>query len=305
MPFALRNETSTSCHWNLPEAHALESWGDARAYDGTVTVMQPLIAPLYEGRSLQEVLTSFIETQNGKAGHDLVKDYWTRAHGGQVGGYTITDTGGQPFRNTDTFWTHVLHDGWIPGTGVGTRTEGGTFPRPPELLRLRPRPLSFNDPGPPPPPAPPPSTLQPPTSAAAASAASGGLEIIFRPDPTIWDGRFANNGWLQELPKPLTKITWDPTAWVSPRLAESQGLSDGDIIELKYRGNTAKLPVTIVPGHPDGAVTAFFGYGRQVAGRVGRPPTTPRRNSTSTSCAPPTRCGSAAGSRSPRPAAAT
>ena len=107
-------------------------------------------------------------------------------------------------------------------------------------------------------PAPPrPRHLRPPTSA------SGGLEIIFRPDPTIWDGRFANNGWLQELPKPLTKITWDPTAWVSPRLAEQQKLDDGDVIELRYRGNTAKLPVAIVPGHPDNAVTVFFGYGRQ------------------------------------------
>jgi len=103
----------------------------------------------------------------------------------------------------------------------------------------------------------------------AQSQSASGLEIIFRPDPTIWDGRFANNGWLQELPKPLTKITWDPTAWVSPRLAERQKLRDGDVIELKFRGNTAKLPVTIVPGHPDGAVTAFFGYGRQVTGRVG------------------------------------
>ena len=107
------------------------------------------------------------------------------------------------------------------------------------------------------------STLDPRSSNAS------GLEIIFRPDPTIWDGRFANNGWLQELPKPLTKITWDPTAWVSPRLAEQQKLRDGDVIELKFRGNTAKLPVTIVFGHPDGAVTAFFGYGRQVTGRVG------------------------------------
>ena len=55
----------------------------------------------------------------------------------------------------------------------------------------------------------------------------------------IWDGRFANNGWLQELPKPLTKVTWDPTAWISPQLAKDRGLRDGDVIELKYRGNTA------------------------------------------------------------------
>jgi len=112
----------------------------------------------------------------------------------------------------------------------------------------------------------------PPPASAAASVASGGLEIIFRPDPTIWDGRHANNGWLQELPKPLTKITWDPSAWVSVRFAEEQKLHEGDIIELKFRGNTAKLPVVIQPGHPDGAVTAFFGYGRGMTGRVGQAP---------------------------------
>jgi Fe-S-cluster-containing dehydrogenase component len=112
----------------------------------------------------------------------------------------------------------------------------------------------------------------PPTRASQLATPASGLEIIFRPDPTIWDGRFANNGWLQELPKPLTKITWDPTAWVGPKLAEAQGLHDGDIIELRYRGNTAQLPVTIMPGHPDNSVTAFYGYGRQVVGRVGLAP---------------------------------
>jgi MoCo/4Fe-4S cofactor protein with predicted Tat translocation signal len=246
------NETSSYCHWNLPEAHALESWGDARAYDGSVTVMQPLIAPLYEGRTVHEVLAGFIDAQTGKSAHDLVKDYWTRAHGGQVGGWTITDNDGQPFGSTDKFWKHVLHDGWIPGTGGASREAGGAAAAAAAV------------------PSSTPSTLPTSQIAPRASDTGSGLEIIFRPDPTIWDGRFANNGWLQELPKPLTKITWDPTAWVSPRLAESQGLGDGDIIELKYRGNTAKLPVTIVPGHPDGAVTAFFGYGRHVTGRVGQ-----------------------------------
>ncbi|MBA3297501.1 MAG: 4Fe-4S dicluster domain-containing protein, partial [Acidobacteria bacterium] len=99
--------------------------------------------------------------------------------------------------------------------------------------------------------------------------ATGGLEIIFRPDPTVWDGSFANNGWLQELPKPLTKLTWDTSAWLSPRLAENRGLKNGDVIELRYRGNTAKMPVWIVPGHPQESVTVFFGYGRRMAGRVG------------------------------------
>src|SRR6185503_18364981 len=112
----------------------------------------------------------------------------------------------------------------------------------------------------------------PRTSDVAPRTSDAGLEIIFRPDPTIWDGRFANNGWLQELPKPITKVTWDPTAWISVKTAEDQKLRDGDLIELKFRGNTAKLPVAIVPGHPDGAVTAFFGYGRGVIGRVGQAP---------------------------------
>jgi molybdopterin-containing oxidoreductase family iron-sulfur binding subunit len=240
------DETSNLCHWNLPEAHAFESWSDARAYDGTVTVMQPLIAPLYEGRTLQEVLATFIDAQNGKSAHDLIKEFWVRAHTGLISGIHITDASGQPFKTADSFWKHVLHDGFVPGTGVGgQRTEGGS--------------LAIADP------APPSSNLQPPTSSAS------GLEIIFRPDPTIGDGRFANNGWLQELPKPITKITWDPTAWISPKLAESQHLNDGDLIELKYRGNTARLPVAIVPGHPENSVTAFLGYGRQNTGRVGTP----------------------------------
>ena len=257
------DETSTLCHWNVPEAHPLESWGDARAYDGTVTVMQPLIAPLYDGRTMAEVLSAFIDSQSGKSPHDLTKDYWTRAYGGQVAGWSITDPTGQTFKSPDSFWNHVLHDGWVPGTrgaeaggrgmeagkpagSTASATAGGVAPTPT-------------------------SNTQPPTSA-PATAASGGLEIIFRPDPTIWDGRFANNGWLQELPKPLTKVTWDPTAWVSARLAQERNLREGDIIELTFRGNTAKLPVVIQPGHPEGAVTAFFGYGRGLTGRVGQAP---------------------------------
>jgi MoCo/4Fe-4S cofactor protein with predicted Tat translocation signal len=245
------DETSQYCHWNLPEAHALESWSDARAYDGTVTVMQPLIAPLYEGRTTQEVLGTFIDAQTGKSSHDLVKDYWTRAQAGKVGSYAITDATGQPFKSPDSFWKHVLHDGWIPGSAP-KQPEGAPAEASSSQLSASSNP-------------PPAGSGQP----EAGSQSGSGLEIIFRPDPTVWDGRFANNGWLQELPKPLTKITWDPTAWISPNLADQQKLRDGDIIELKYRGNTAKLPVAIVPGHPDGAVTAFFGYGRQVTGRVG------------------------------------
>jgi molybdopterin-containing oxidoreductase family iron-sulfur binding subunit len=257
------DETAFHTHWNVPEAHPLESWSDARAFDGTVTVLQPLIAPLYDGKTLQQVLAVCIDTQNGKSAHDLIKDYWTRAHAGSIGGWTITDPTGQPFKSPDSFWRHVLHDGWVPGTGGGRREAGGaaaadaaataaaaSAPSASRASDLAPRA----------------SDVQPPASAAS------GLEIIFRPDPTIWDGRFANNGWLQELPKPLSKITWDPSAWMSKPLADAKGLKDGDLIELRYRGNTAKLPVAIVPGHPEQSVTVFYGYGRQMTGRVGTAP---------------------------------
>ena len=237
------DETSGFCHWFVPEAHALESWGDARAVDGTVTIMQPLIAPLYDGRTVQEVLSCFIDDQNGKSSHDLVKDFWLRAQAGKAGTWKITDPTGQPFKSPDSFWKHVLNDGFITGTAF---PEGGG--------------------------AAPPAGAAPAASAQAPTPSGGsGLEIIFRPDPTIWDGRFANVGWLQELPKPLTKLTWDPAAWVSPKLAEQYKLSDGDVIELRFRGTTVKLPVLIVFGQPERSVTAHFGYGRWRTGRVGTP----------------------------------
>ena len=286
------DETAHLAHWNLPAAHALESWGDARAFDGTVTLMQPLVAPLYEGRSAHEVLALFTAAGGSPRHADREGlldarirrrrrlEHSRRQRAGIQGRRHILAPCGPR-------WLHRRHRGDrgrsrnivhaapvvappkpAPGTS-GT----GSHPRPhrsssPTAHPSQPRPA----PSPSPvatardasrqPPAPSPSPApQPP--------ASGGLEIIFRPDPTIWDGSFANNGWLQELPKPLTKLTWDTSAWISPRLAGERDLHNGDVIEMQYRGNTAKMPVFIVPGHPQESVTVFFGYGRRMAGRVG------------------------------------
>ena len=127
------DETANLCHWHVPEAHALESWGDARAYDGTVTLMQPLIAPLYEGRSLYEVLAAFTP-QADKRTMELVKDYWSRAHGAGTGGWTLRDAQGEPYKNTDTFWRRAVHDGFIVGTAVtAARARRAPEPRAPEL----------------------------------------------------------------------------------------------------------------------------------------------------------------------------
>ena len=262
------DETAFLCHWNVPEAHPLETWGDARAYDGTVTITQPLIAPLYEGRSAYEVLGTFT-TQSDRRTLDVVKDYWSRAHGGGVGGWTLRRADGEPFRNTDAFWRQAVHDGFIAGTALaapGAALSGGTS----EPQAPSPGPPS---PGPPSPEprasSPEPRAPSPEPRASSPEPRAPSLEIIFRPDPTVWDGRFANNGWLQELPKPLTKVTWDTTAWIAPRLAEERSLRNGDIITLQYRGASARMPVFVVPGHPAQSVTVFFGYGRRNAGRVG------------------------------------
>jgi MoCo/4Fe-4S cofactor protein with predicted Tat translocation signal len=247
------DETAPLCHWNVPETHALESWGDARAYDGTVTITQPLIAPLYEGRSAHELLRAFTGQPDRRAA-EIIRDYWSRAHGGGIGGWTLRDAQGEPFRNTETFWRRTVHDGFIHGTGLTASSS--------QL------PASGSE-APVASPEPPSAERRAPSAGPGASSAESGLEIIFRPDPTVWDGRFANNGWLQELPKPLSKVTWDATAWIAPRLAEERGLRNGDVIDLKYRGASARLPVFIVPGHPAQSVTVFFGYGRRSAGRVG------------------------------------
>jgi molybdopterin-containing oxidoreductase family iron-sulfur binding subunit len=246
-----KDETAHLCHWNVPATHPLESWGDPRAFDGTVTLMQPLIAPLYEGRSEYELLSAFTP-QGARRTMEIVKDYWTRAFAGQDG-WKIVDPAGESFESADAFWKRAVHDGFIAGTALNA---GG----PPTPFAAAP-PSEAADQS---------STAVPaPAETPPAVQAAGGLEIVFRPDPTIWDGRYANNGWLQELPKPLTKLTWDTAALVSPRLAEQRDLRTGDIIELRYKGATVKMPVLIAPGQPEQSVTVHFGYGRRLAGRVG------------------------------------
>src|SRR5213078_2804845 len=97
----------------------------------------------------------------------------------------------------------------------------------------------------------------------------GGLELVFRPDPTIHDGRHANNAWLQELPKPITHLTWDNVALLSPATAERLAVKSEDVVELTYRKRTVRAPVWVMPGHPDESVTVHLGGGRTRAGRVG------------------------------------
>jgi molybdopterin-containing oxidoreductase family iron-sulfur binding subunit len=242
------DETSELCHWHIPEAHYLESWSDTRAYDGTVSLIQPLIAPLYAGKSAHELLTVLTD-QPQRAGYDILRAYWQNQHA--TG--SIPGTAGKDF---EYFWRTSLHDGLIAGTALPLIS--------PSLKEARNWGLETGTQN---------------TGQSHASSPQPALEVVFRPDPTVYDGRFANNGWLQELPKPLTKLTWDNAALMSPATATRLGLSynigtagdvaHADVIELQYRGRTVRAPVWIVAGHADDAVTVSFGYGRTRAGRVG------------------------------------
>ncbi len=216
------DETSVECHWHLPEAHYLEAWGDVRACDGTATIQQPLILPLYNGKSHIEILQAFLKDPV-KSGHDIVRDLW-RARG----------LAGTPGADFEKKWRRALHDGVVPGTEA-----------PAKKVALRPLPAQEEK-----------------------NPDSLGTEIVFRPDPGIYDGQFANNGWLQELPKPLTKLVWDNAALMSPRTAQKFGVQMYDVVELKYEGRTLRVAVWVMPGHAEDSVTLHLGFGRTRSGRV-------------------------------------
>jgi MoCo/4Fe-4S cofactor protein with predicted Tat translocation signal len=213
------DETAEACDWHIPEAHSLEEWSDARAFDGTVTVLQPLIAPLYHGHSAHELLAVLMGEPRAST-YDIVRTYWQSQNRAP---------------DFEVFWKKVLHEGLIEGSALPSKSVVLRH----DFLSLKP--------------------LQP----------EPGLEFLFAPDPTLYDGRFANNGWLQELPKPLTKLTWDNAALISPALAERLNLANEEMVELRYRGRSVHAPIWITPGHPDNSVTVTLGYGRKHAGRLG------------------------------------
>jgi len=211
------DETAELCQWHVPAAHELECWGDGRSPDGTVTLQQPIIEPLYGGKSFAELL-AVVTGRGDAAGYDLVRERWQE----------LSDEG---FRR-------ALHDGFVPGSA-------------PEPL-----PLQLHD-------------VAAAVLELATPPAGAGFELALRPDPSILDGRYANNGWLQELPKPITKLTWDNALLVSPRTAEKLGVRNEQVVEVEARGRKVRLPAWILPGQADDVATVHFGYGRRRAGRVG------------------------------------
>jgi molybdopterin-containing oxidoreductase family iron-sulfur binding subunit len=225
------DETSNKAEWQIPRAHYLESWGDARAVGGTLSVVQPLILPLFGGRTPVEVLGLMVAGKD-RPGYDIVRDTWRPILGEA---------------EFDKKWNRVLHDGLLAGSElpeVVPSIAGEPFA---ELAQLIGRAGSRR----------------------AAAGSPEGLELVFLPSPSLHDGRFANDGWRQELPDPLTKLTWDNPALMSPKTAEGLGVAPEDVVRLEYAGRSLELPVWVLPGMADEVVALTLGYGRQRAGRIG------------------------------------
>ena len=220
------DETGQVAHWHISTAHFLESWSDARAYDGTVSIVQPMIDPLYGGKTAHDVLQALLN-EPGLSAYEVVRETWKPVIKGDF----------------ETGWRKALHAGWIDGTAF----ENGVITGIHLIAGL--------------------SVGMPPHVPAPAS--HDAVEIIFRPDPNVYDGRWSNVGWLQELPKPVTNLSWDNAALVSGATLTKYGLEEDDIVELTIAGRKVNAPVIVVPGHPDNSVTVHLGYGRQFAGRVG------------------------------------
>ncbi|HQZ37408.1 MAG TPA: TAT-variant-translocated molybdopterin oxidoreductase [Vicinamibacterales bacterium] len=218
------DETAALCHWHVPAAHYLEAWSDARTIDGTVTIVQPLIQPLYGGKSAHEVVATLTDTPE-RNGYDLVREFWMAQPQGSAAPAAF-----------ETAWRRWLHDGMVAGTAQSPKTVAVAA----DLASRLP-----------------------------AGTAVAGVEVNFRRDPTVYDGRFANNGWLQETPKPMSKLTWDNAALVGPATAERLGVGNGDILAVRHDGRLLRVPAWISPGHAPDTVSISVGYGRSRAGRVG------------------------------------
>jgi len=245
------DETATLSQWHVPAAHYLEAWSDARSFDGTVSIVQPLIQPLYAGKSAHELIATLSDRPE-RNGYDVVREFWMAAKASTAPVATapastaataaaapVATAPAQPATSAEAFeknWRKWLHDGFIGGTAFAPST---TVLAPDVATRI------------------------------TASTPVDGIEINFRRDETIYDGRFANNGWLQELPKPVTKLTWDNAALMAPSTAEANQLHTGDLITVTHDGRTLNVPVWITPGHAKDAITVSVGYGRTKAGRVG------------------------------------
>ncbi|NJL94073.1 MAG: 4Fe-4S dicluster domain-containing protein [Anaerolineae bacterium] len=213
------DETSRLVQWHLPATTFIEAWGDARAYDGSLSVMQPPIGPLYpQAHSAHDVLAALMGDE--RTGYQLVRATWQGLYDGE---------------DFEAYWRRALHNGVA---------ENSALPAISPSLR---------------------SDLAGQFATLATTEPAAGLELVFRPSPTLYDGRFGYNSWLQELPHPLTKVSWDNTAIMSVATANDLEVETGDLVELSVNNASVRVPAFVLPGVADNVVTVYLGYGRGIS----------------------------------------
>ena len=226
------DETSEISDWNFPATHYLESWGDAKTSDGTLVPIQPLIQPLFGGLTELEFLVR-VAGESKTNSHDIVRETFDLV---VLPGEANSNISAY---NREEFWKRFLFNGFWPNVTASSGTYNWTFR----------------------------GTLPQIKTASAPSAQN--LEVIFYRDAKMDDGRYANNGWMQELPDPITKLTWDNAVLVSRRTAHELGVQNGDLVEITLNGRSVVGPIWTQPGMADYSLGLALGYGREKAGRVG------------------------------------
>ncbi|MGY3487116.1 Fe-S-cluster-containing dehydrogenase component [Bradyrhizobium sp. USDA 4011] len=211
------DETAALATWHIPQAHELEGWSDLRATDGTASLVQPLIRPLFRSWTGHQLL-ALLTGRDDAAPYALVRETW-RSQGGN---------------DFEAWWTRGLHDGVIAAAATAV------------------------------------AVGKPALAAPAPPAAPGtGMTLVLRPDPSLWDGSFANNAWLQECPKPLTKQVWGNALALNPKDAGTHGIKTGDVVTLSSDGRQLEAAVIVEPGVAEGVMSLTIGLGRRKAGAIG------------------------------------
>ena len=212
------DETAARCTWHLPLSHPLESWSDLRAFDGTASIVQPLIRPLYDTRTAHELI-ALLGGAVALSSHDIVRANWQAQSG--TADFTA-------------WWRQTLQDGVVANSvAPKIATHAAKLPE------------------------------------ITPAVASNNFTLTLAPDPAVWDGRMANNAWLQECPKPFTKEVWGNAMQMSPADGKRLDLVDGDLVRVSTGHAALEGPVILLDGQPDGVIAATLGYGRPKAGGIG------------------------------------
>jgi molybdopterin-containing oxidoreductase family iron-sulfur binding subunit len=244
-----RTATARKASWAVPATHYLEQWGDTRGFEGTYSIVQPMILPLFGGVSDHELLNALLSNEDTPPAKEfsMAPALMGTVEDPGPGYKLIRDTFAAVVAGSnDDLWNNALRDGFVANTAYPAAA------------------ASFN--------AAPLSSLASVPDVAPPSIAA--MELTFLPCAKVADGRYINSAWLQEAPDPVSKVTWDNAALISVKTAKDlkvdlQAVDKVNVISVEIGGVVRYYPVIVIPGHADYAVTLTVGYGQRGTGAEG------------------------------------